>query len=118
MITRRNNEGAIMHTKFNRPGLAVAATGLTAFAPTSTRAPRTGDDTDHSWHRDSSVVRDETEICVGSRHLSATGRVWTVRRFLSRSDRYLLGSSSADGEVSAVMDRTALLRMINLDHTT
>jgi len=78
---------------------------------TSTRSPRTGDATDHPWHRDSSVGCDETELRIGSRHLSASGRVWTVRRLLPRSDRFLLEASTADGKVAAVMDRTALGQM-------
>ena len=105
-----------MHSKIDRRDRAVAATKPTAFAPDLD--PRAANDTDHDpGHRDGPVVRDETEICVGSRHLSASGRVWTVRRLRPRSDRVWLGSSSADGEVGAVMDRTALSQMISLDHT-
>jgi hypothetical protein len=54
-------------------------------------------------------------VTVGSRFLGPTGRIWTVRRITPRGHRLVMVRLSADKECAAVMDVSAVLRMVPLD---
>jgi hypothetical protein len=55
---------------------------------------------------------------IGASLLGPSGRIWTVRAITSRGDRVVLTSPSPHGEHGAVVDLTAVSRMIPLDATT
>ena len=59
---------------------------------------------------------DSHGITTGSRFLSSTGRIWTVRAVMPDNGRVALSSPQPDGEHGAVIDIVALLRMVRIDH--
>ena len=65
-----------------------------------------------------------TETCnewrppVGGRYLAPSGRIWTVRSITSRGSRVVMASDSPEGEHGAVVDVTAVSRMIALDEAS
>ena len=54
-------------------------------------------------------------ITIGTRVLSPTGQIWTIRSITPSGSRVVLTSDQTDGEHGAVMDRVAVLRMVRID---
>jgi hypothetical protein len=54
---------------------------------------------------------------IGASFLGPSGRIWTVKALTARGERVVLTSDSPDGEHGAVVDITAVSRMIPLDAT-
>ena len=52
---------------------------------------------------------------LGSRYLAPSGRTWTVRSITPRGSRAVITYDAPDGEHGAVVDFTAIARMIALD---
>jgi hypothetical protein len=54
-------------------------------------------------------------IISGTKYMSPTGRIWTVRSITPSDSRVVLVSQEADGEHCAVVDVEAIGRMIRID---
>ena len=52
---------------------------------------------------------------IGARYLAPSGRIWTVRSITPRGNRVVITYDAPDGEHGAVVDFTAISRMIALD---
>ena len=62
-----------------------------------------------------SETRNEWRPAVGGRYLAPSGRIWIVRSITARGSRVVMASDSPEGEHGAVVDVTAVSRMIALD---
>ena len=54
-------------------------------------------------------------ITIGTRVLSPTGRIWTIRSITPSGSRVVLTSDQTDGQHAAILDRVAVLRMVRID---
>jgi hypothetical protein len=52
---------------------------------------------------------------IGAKYLAPSGRTWTVRSITPRGSRAVITCDAPDGEHGAVVDFTAISRMIALD---
>jgi hypothetical protein len=52
---------------------------------------------------------------LGARYLAPSGRIWTVRSITRKGNRAVITRDSPEGECGAVVDFTAIIRMIALD---
>ena len=52
---------------------------------------------------------------IGARYLAPSGRTWTVRSITPRGSRAVITYDAPDGEHGAVVDFTAISKMIALD---
>jgi hypothetical protein len=57
----------------------------------------------------------QQELTVGAKYLGPSGRIWTVDSIPPRGNRIVLTSPGPDGTCAAIMDTTAVLRMIPLE---
>ncbi len=61
----------------------------------------------------------ETECTplIGARYLAPSGRIWTVQSITPRGNRVVITYDAPEGKHGAVVDFTAISRMIALDAT-
>jgi hypothetical protein len=64
---------------------------------------------------DDHETRGEWVPQIGTRYLAPSGRTWTVRSITPRGNRAVITYDAPDGEHGAVVDFTAISRMIALD---
>lgn len=57
----------------------------------------------------------EGEPPIGTRLLSASGRIWTVRSITPRGSRVVITCDLPDGDHGAVVDFTAISKMVALE---
>ena len=63
-------------------------------------------------------AENEWKPAIGSRYLAVSGRIWTVRSITPRGNRVVITCDLPDGEHGAVVDFTAVARMVALDAAT
>ena len=84
---------------------------------TSATAQRTpdGDSPERSPDMSNHPLDTEWTPPIGARYLAPSGRTWTVRSITPRGRRAVITYDAPDGEHGAVVDFTAISRMIALD---
>ena len=62
-------------------------------------------------------IETECTPLIGARYLAPSGHIWTVQSITPRGNRVIITYDAPDGKHGAVVDFTAVSRMIALDAT-
>ena len=86
----------------------------TGASATVQRTPH-GDSSEESPDMSNHPLETEWTPPIGARYLAPSGRTWTVRSITPRGRRAVITYDAPDGEHGAVVDFTAISKMIALD---